>query len=1035
MAMTTSPPNAAAQARWGAFVTANGEDWEAVWNPVTKTPHRAYGRGIAVAARVTAMNIATLVDDFVAANSGVLGVDLGNLSLISHEKHGARWYTDYQQTYGGLDVVGGRVHVRLTEDGKITVFGSDFYSDISISTAPALAGDDATLLAMDDTDFDVTTDRMLSSRLVVLPVSRGDRAIHHLAYEVRLRIEDGPAIWRVYVDANDGVILKKVNEIYYDAIYGNVTGNFRAMYITDPDQVDAFSNQYVTVTDYDRDTTDTAGDYSIEAGSGGTRELIGSLRGPWVIVTNLDGYEAAIVDSIAPGTQVDILWDDTNSLPTERNAFHHVNKVHAKIKELDPAFSGMDRQTPTRVNQADYCNAYWDGSGITLGAGSGACQNLAMFSDVIYHEYGHGIVDFLYRPLSPSGAMHEAFADYTAAMITDEPFIGEGISGPGTYFRTMDNDLRYPEDLTGEVHDDGRILGAALWDLRQALSPDAHLADSLWHFARYGKADNFFDYYYDVLETDDDDGDLSNGTPHFREIMTAFGDHGIGPGLYLDIAHSAIGDSEDSTVTHPVVAIITSNMTLDPDSLLVYYSTGGGYTRLAMQATMNQDEYTATIPAQPYGTSVDYYLLARTQGGDEIGTDPEGAPSDVHSFSVGADSQAPVIIHTPAGDQPDAGWPATISAEVTDNLGLASVVLEYSKNGTPQTPIAMTNVPGTDSYEATFGVAASAGDYIDYRIVATDASSSSLMDSEPPSGYHTFGIAEAYYYSFETGAEGWTHRTTAGWNDEWHLSTQRNHTSGGNTAWRCGDTLGGDYGANVKGLLESPVVTIGEDAKLVFWHWIDAEIYEPVQGSGIAWDGAGLTLVDSSGSGTTIDPVDGYPYRIMPGSSAPFTNNKPVYSGQSGWKMEVFDLSFYQGDCYLRLKFGTDGYVGGEGWYIDDVMIWSAGALSGLCDDDCGEPLPFPARFSLGPALPNPARDDVTIIYAVPLPGAHVKISVFDVQGRLAATLVDEMKFAGRHSAHWDGRNSGGGHVAPGIYFMHMQAGDFATAFKVMLVR
>jgi flagellar hook assembly protein FlgD len=77
----------------------------------------------------------------------------------------------------------------------------------------------------------------------------------------------------------------------------------------------------------------------------------------------------------------------------------------------------------------------------------------------------------------------------------------------------------------------------------------------------------------------------------------------------------------------------------------------------------------------------------------------------------------------------------------------------------------------------------------------------------------------------------------------------------------------------------------------------------------------------------------------------------------------------------------------------------------------------------------------VTIVYAVPLPGAHVKISVFDVQGRLAATLVDEMKFAGRHSAHWDGRNSGGGHVAPGIYFMHMQAGDFATAFKVMLVR
>ena len=35
-------------------------------------------------------------------------------------------------------------------------------------------------------------------------------------------------------------------------------------------------------------------------------------------------------------------------------------------------------------------------------------------------------------------------------MITNEPYIGEGILGPGTYFRRMDNSLRYPEDLTGE---------------------------------------------------------------------------------------------------------------------------------------------------------------------------------------------------------------------------------------------------------------------------------------------------------------------------------------------------------------------------------------------------------------------------------------------------------------------------------------------------------------------------------------------------------------------------------------------------------
>ena len=146
------------------------------------------------------------------------------------------------------------------------------------------------------------------------------------------------------------------------------------------------------------------------------------------------------------------------------------------VKGVDPAWTGMDRIMPVRVNEVDYCNAYWDGNGITLGAGYGTCNDLAMFSDVIYHEYGHGIVDFQYRPYSPSGAMHEAFADYTACTITNEPYIGEGVIGGG-YFRNMDNSLRYPEDLTGEVHDDGRILGGALWHMRENLWPDVALSD------------------------------------------------------------------------------------------------------------------------------------------------------------------------------------------------------------------------------------------------------------------------------------------------------------------------------------------------------------------------------------------------------------------------------------------------------------------------------------------------------------------------------------------------------------------------------
>jgi len=1029
------PPSEEARTAWENFKTLQGEGWQALWNPVTSTPHRIFGKGIRIADAVTDANVAQVVNEFLLSNAQLLGADPENLRLLTQEKHGARWYTDYQQVYEGLDVIGGRVHIRLREDGKVTIFGSDFYGGIDISTSPTFDTRQALRLAKQGVDFSDQTDEALSTRLVVLPITTAKTVSYHLAHEIRLFVKRTPAIWRIYVDAHDGSILRKVNEIYYDAIDGNVTGYIKPMYISDPDEEEAFVDEYVTVTGYGTDTTDATGYYSIEAGSGGTREVTTILAGMWAKVTNNNGPEAAFLDSVAPGTTLPVLWDDSISRADERNAYYHANVAHARIKAIDPSFTGMDRQTPIRVNQPDYCNAYWDGNGITLGAGSGSCQNLAMFCDVIYHEYGHGITDFLYRPLSPSGAMHEAFSDYFACTITNEPLIGEYVIGSG-YLRNLDNNLRYPDDLTGEVHDDGRILAGALWDMREALSPDIHLADSLFHYARYGKADNFFDYYYDVLETDDDDGDLSNGTPHYYEIVEAFGNHGIGPGLYINIAHNPIKDTEDSTESFDVVATITSNVTLNPDSLVVFYSTGSGYAALLMTSTGNPDEYSATIPAQSYGTTVSYYIYAQALDTDIIVTDPEGAPANVHTFSIGTDTEPPVIVHTPLGDQPDAGWPSTVTAEVTDNLGLASVVLEYSKNGIPQSPVTMTRVGDSDTYQATFGVAASAGDLIQYRIVATDASTAGHVTYEPASGYHMFGIAEAYYYTFESGDEGWTHWAPAGWNDEWHLSTQRNHTSGGNTSWKCGSTTGGDYGANLKAFLETPVITIGPNAKLVFWHWIDAETYEPVQGSGLAWDGASLSLIDSTGKASPIDPVDGYPYRILEQSTAPFTANKPVYSGQSDWQMAVFDLSFYEGECQIRFKFGSDGYVGGEGWYIDDVMIWSENALAGVsCDETCDENLGVPVAFSIGPVRPNPSMGSVKIVYAVPSPGDRVSIGVYDIRGRLAATLVDETRIPGWYSVTWNGENSSGSRVAPGIYFVRMQTNAFSKSVKVMLVK
>ena len=218
----------------------------------------------------------------------------------------------------------------------------------------------------------------------------------------------------------------------------------------------------------------------------------------------------------------------------EVNLFHHMTLARNSIKNIEPGFTGMDYQVPGIVRvDTDYANAFWDGYGLNFGEGDGVnMRNLALFSDVIYHEYNHGITHQIYPStmlayIGESGAMDEAWSDYFACDILDEPLLGEGdlvIGAP--YMRNLDNDLRFSSDWQWEVHDDGRIIGGALWDLRTKLG--SATANSLIHFSRYNLAETFLDYYEDVLLTDDTNSNLNDGTPNMMDIAEAFGTHGIG---------------------------------------------------------------------------------------------------------------------------------------------------------------------------------------------------------------------------------------------------------------------------------------------------------------------------------------------------------------------------------------------------------------------------------------------------------------------------------------------------------------------------
>jgi hypothetical protein len=89
--------------------------------------------------------------------------------------------------------------------------------------------------------------------------------------------------------------------------------------------------------------------------------------------------------------------------------------------------------------------------------------------------------------------------------------------------------------------------------------------------------------------------------------------------------------------------------------------------------------------------------------------------------------------------------------------------------------------------------------------------------------------------------------------------------------------------------------------------------------------------------------------------------------------------------------------------------------------------------YDLRAATPNPFRTVTSIEFHVPN-RTHVLIEIYDVLGRKVRTLVDET-LASSHARKWDGLDARGERASAGIYFVRMEAGDFRTTRKVVLLK
>jgi len=85
--------------------------------------------------------------------------------------------------------------------------------------------------------------------------------------------------------------------------------------------------------------------------------------------------------------------------------------------------------------------------------------------------------------------------------------------------------------------------------------------------------------------------------------------------------------------------------------------------------------------------------------------------------------------------------------------------------------------------------------------------------------------------------------------------------------------------------------------------------------------------------------------------------------------------------------------------------------------------------FVLCQNYPNPFNAETSIGYSLAEAG-DVNLSVYDITGRLVATLVDEKQMAGHRSVDWDAST-----VSSGLYFYKLSIGDFTETKRMILIK
>jgi Zn-dependent metalloprotease len=267
-----------------------------------------------------------------------------------------------------------------------------------------------------------------------------------------------PAEWKMYIDAETGAILEKRNLLRF------IDGKGR---VFDP-------NPVVTLNDTSLEDNSKIPDKAYSEVVLRDLKSSGFIEGPFVTTKT--------TNKRVKRKNRDFRFKRTDRAFKEVMVYFHLDRIQRHLQEL--GFNNvLNHPIPVNIDGQSDDNSHYSPSDKNLTFGTGGVDD-AEDAEIVLHEYGHAIQDDQvpgFGASSEGGAMGEGFGDFLAASFFSDvkpknmkPTLGNwdatAYSGDEPpCLRRLDSNKKYPKDLDGEVHDDGEIWSACLWELRGAL--------------------------------------------------------------------------------------------------------------------------------------------------------------------------------------------------------------------------------------------------------------------------------------------------------------------------------------------------------------------------------------------------------------------------------------------------------------------------------------------------------------------------------------------------------------------------------------